>query len=52
MPTATAFRNSFNDGIGRRSRPSGNPSTIVTPAMNPSSNVLDNPIYYHLRRSK
>jgi hypothetical protein len=44
MPTAVALNTSFSDGIGRRSRPMGNPITMVTPAMKPSSSVFDRSI--------
>src|SRR5512135_1606542 len=40
-PTATALRNRRRPGAGRRSRPTGRPSRIVTPAIKPSSSVCD-----------
>ena len=40
MPTAIALSIMRNVGAGRWSRPTGRPSRIVTPAMNPRSNVF------------
>ncbi len=39
-PTATAFNIIRRRGAGRRSRPIGNPSRIVAPAIRPSTSVF------------
>jgi hypothetical protein len=40
-PTAVALSTTRRPGAGRRIRPIGRPMMIVTPAMNPSSSVVD-----------
>ena len=43
-PTATAFSSARRLGAGRRTRPIGNPSRIVTPAIAPRTNVGPSPM--------